>query len=78
MSKPVALVTGSSRGLGRAIAIELAKTCTVAINYYDKVDAEGNRAQAQEVLDLIEQAGGSGVVLGADVSDPASAAQLVE
>lgn len=78
MSKPVALVTGSSRGIGRAIAIELAKTCTVAINYYDKVDAEGNRAQAQEVLDLIEQSGGSGVVLGADVSDPASAAQLVE
>lgn len=78
MNKPVALVTGSSRGIGRAIAIELAKTCTVAINYYDKVDAEGNRSEAQEVLDLIEQSGGSGVVLGADVSDPASAAQLVE
>ncbi len=78
MSKPAALVTGSSRGIGRAIAIELAKNFKVAVNFYDKADADSNRAQAQEVLDLIEQAGGEGVVIGADVSDPASAAQLVE
>lgn len=78
MSKPAALVTGSSRGIGRAIAIELAKNYKVAVNFYDKANADSNRAQAQDVLDLIELAGGEGVVIGADVSDPASAAQLVE
>ena len=78
MSKPVALVTGSSRGIGRAIALELGKNFNVAVNYYDKTEAEANCAQAQEVLDMIRQAGGDGMVLGADVSDPASAAQLIE
>lgn len=39
MSKPVALITGASRGIGRAIAIELAKTHQVIATYRGRLDA---------------------------------------
>ncbi|MFA7077358.1 MAG: 3-oxoacyl-[acyl-carrier-protein] reductase [Syntrophomonas sp.] len=74
-----ALVTGSSRGIGRAIAIKLAQNgFRVAINYYNKSDEAHNKEQAEEVLQVIESFGGAGVILGADVSTSEGAAQLVE
>ena len=59
-----AIVTGSSRGIGRAIAVELARQGTdVLINY------NHNREAAEEVKDEIEKLGRKAVTLRADVSD---------
>jgi len=78
MNKPTALVTGASRGIGRAIAIQLARDgFHVAINYYNKYDEELNREQALEVLKEIEAGGGAGVIVGADVSCSEGALELV-
>jgi 3-oxoacyl-[acyl-carrier protein] reductase len=68
MPKPVALVTGSSRGIGRAIALELAQAgMTVAVNYARSSEA------AQVVVDQME---GHGAIFGADVSQSKHVQQL--
>lgn len=60
-----ALVTGGSRGIGRAIAIRLAQTgLPVVINYVS------NEAAAAETKNEIEQAGGQAELLKFDVSKP--------
>jgi 3-oxoacyl-[acyl-carrier protein] reductase len=68
----VTLVTGGSRGIGRAIAIALATAgVRVAVNYRHAA------AAAHDVVTQITAAGGTAVALQADVSDPNAAAQLV-
>jgi len=63
MDKPIALITGSSRGIGRAIAIQLARDgFGVVINYHT------NQAAAEAVRDLIITEGGQAVVRRFDVS----------
>ena len=61
--KSVAVVTGASRGIGRAIALELAgRGNLVVINY------NGSAEKAEEVKKEIEQAGGEAVLMQCDVS----------
>lgn len=68
-----ALVTGASRGIGRGIAICLAKQgADVAVNYRSKAE------EAENVVAEIKKLGGDGFATQADVSDKASVAKMFE
>ena len=69
-----ALVTGASRGIGRAIAVALARGgARVALNY------AGNQAAAEEALRLVREAGAPEARLFQfDVADPVAAAKAVD
>lgn len=67
----VAVVTGGSRGIGRAVALELAREgAAVVVNY------KSSREAAEEVVSGIEGAGGRAVAFQADVADEAQAQRL--
>jgi len=69
----VAIVTGSSRGIGRAVASELARRgAQVVVNYRSRADA------AAEVVAQIEEAGGTAFAVQADVSTMDGAKALVD
>lgn len=64
LNNKVAVVTGASRGIGRAIALELAgQGATVIINY------NGSKEKAEEVKNEIEAAGGTAEAIRCNVSD---------
>ena len=66
MEGKVAVVTGASRGIGKAIAVKLAsKGATVVINY------NGSRERAEEVKNEVESAGGKAVIIQCNVADNA-------
>lgn len=63
--KKIALITGASKGIGRAIAVELAGCgYRVVINFHS--DREG----AEKTLSLVQEAGSDGQIAGFDVTDP--------
>jgi 3-oxoacyl-[acyl-carrier protein] reductase len=64
--KKIAIITGASRGIGRATAVELAK-----VGYYAVVNYKENEQAALQTLKLIEAAGGAGEILKFDVTDSA-------
>ncbi|WP_198471212.1 3-oxoacyl-[acyl-carrier-protein] reductase [Acetomicrobium sp. S15 = DSM 107314] len=67
----VALVTGAGKGIGRAIALEMArKGYVVAVNY------RSSAVGAREVVDQIGKEGGKAEAFCADVSDPNEAKRL--
>lgn len=66
MAATYAVVTGAGRGLGRALATQLASAGTVV------AVCDVNLASAEETLELIRRAGGSGEAHSLDVTQPAS------
>lgn len=73
LENKVAVVTGGSRGIGRAVALELAaRGAAVVVNYNSSPDA------ANEVVKNIEEAGGKAAVFQADVSNFKQAEALIK
>jgi len=73
LENKVAVITGGSRGIGRAVALELAtRGAAVVVNYNKSPDA------ANEVVKRIEEAGGKAAAFQADVSDFKQAETLIK
>jgi len=69
----IALVTGGSRGIGRAIAVALGRRgARVIVNYASRADAARDTAAA------VEAAGGQAAIAGFDVADPAAVTEAIK
>src|SRR6266511_2800572 len=73
LSGKTALVTGASRGLGRAIAARLARDgAAVAVNYRERA------AEAESLVEEIRSRGGKSIAIQANVGDAAQVRSMVE
>lgn len=69
----VAIITGASRGIGRSVAIELAKAgAKIVINY------AGNHAAAKEVEEAVKTIGGEALLIQADVANAEAVDQMIK
>ena len=73
MTGKIAVVTGGSRGIGRAVCLELARRGANVVFSY-----AGNTAAAQETLKQLEALGVQARAVQGDVSDPAAVKELVD
>jgi 3-oxoacyl-[acyl-carrier protein] reductase len=71
--KKVAIITGASRGIGRATAIELAKA-----GYFVVINFKSNEEAATETLKLVHTAGGDGEISKFDVADNAQTSEKIK
>ena len=71
--KKTAIITGASRGIGRATAVEMAKA-----GYFIIVNFKTNETAAEETLSLVRVAGGDGEIYKFDVADNAQARDAVK
>lgn len=69
----IVLITGASRGIGAAVARQLARRDThVVVNYRD------NDTEAESVVQAVRRLGGSASAIAADIADPQSVGAMVE
>ncbi|MGB5216748.1 MAG: 3-oxoacyl-ACP reductase FabG [Smithella sp.] len=68
-----AIITGASRGIGRATAVELTKA-----GYFVIINFKSNETAAQETLNLVRSAGGDGEICQFDVADHAQTIDAVK
>ena len=80
LSGKVAVVTGGSRGIGRAASVALARQgAAVVVNYCAAADAElEKRHAASEVVEAVEGAGGRAVAHQADIAEEGAARGLID
>ena len=70
---PVALVTGASRGIGRAIAVRMAREGNAVV-----VNFHSNTAAAADVVQEIEQVGGQAIAVQANIASTSDRQRLIE
>ncbi len=69
----VALVTGGSRGIGKAVSLKLAGD-----GFYVLVNYRSNESEADDTLEKIRKAGGEGELMQCDVSDPVRVKKVLD
>lgn len=73
MDKKVAVVTGGSRGIGKAISVSLAEA-----GYYVVINFRSREEEAVEVLDQIKSSGGDGMLYQSDISNYADVETMMD